>query len=150
MLPLCWVACGASALSKLFEPPSVMGWSVGSSKVEDRATCPACPLINAGQGPARCMWCLPSLVVEEAILSSPEPFSGRYIHLCWQLDYRLNGRVLARTSSVDIGHRTLCSGPQLCLALGSALLSHVVVHVVHNASAAHNGRFAAPVNWVPR
>ena len=150
MLPLCWVTCGASALSKLFEPPSVMGWSVGSSKVEDRATYPAYPLINAGQGPARCMWCLPSLVVEEAILSSPEPFSGRYIHLCWQWDHRLSGRVLVRTSNVDIGHRTLCSGPQLCLTLGSALLSHVVVHVVHNASAAHNGRFAAPVNWVPR
>lgn len=89
-----------------------MGWSVGASKVEDRATYPACPLINAGQGPARCMWCLPSLVVEEAILSSPEPFSGRYIHLCWQWDHRLSGRVLVRTSSVDIEPGGVLTGTQ--------------------------------------
>jgi hypothetical protein len=130
-----------------------MDWSVGASKVGDRAAYPACPIINAGQGLAQCMWCLPSLVVEEAILSSPELVSGRYIHLCWLWDHRLSsgcGRALVRTSSVDMGHRALCSEPQLCLTLVSALLSHVVVHVVHNAPAAHNGRFAAPVNWVPR
>jgi hypothetical protein len=87
---------------------------------------------------------------EEAILSSSELVSGRHIHPCWLWDHRLSGRALIRTSSIDIGHRALCSEPQLCLTLVSALLSHVVVHVVHNASAAHNGRFVAPVNWVPR
>jgi hypothetical protein len=88
----------------LCKPPTITDCSIDATKVGDRAAYPACSLVSAGHDPARCIWCLPPVVEEEAVLSSPELLSRRYILLRWQWGHRLNNHDLVRASSVDIDH----------------------------------------------